>query len=276
MALIPGTLPNDTCYGTPQDLLELFAQYLDVPALALNSKVFFSTEQPNTSDAIWFNTINTPNVVLNIKIGGLWTDYVSNYIKYVSPNLTTKTVPGTGDYVIISDVSSSGVAKKTTAQAIANLAPAPSFARTVVLRDVQASGTAGVTPVAGGWRTRVLNTMEPDTNAFCTLSANQFTLVAGTWEIMAKAPGYQVDKHKMKLRNTTDSSDTLIGSSEATFHTGVDVQTSSHLAGIFTIASSKVFEIQHYVTFAAGSGFGYPSTFAVSEVYAMVVLRKLA
>jgi hypothetical protein len=39
MALIPGTLPSDTCYGTPQDLLELFAQYLDVPAFSFNTNI---------------------------------------------------------------------------------------------------------------------------------------------------------------------------------------------------------------------------------------------
>ena len=31
MALIAGALPPDTCYGTPQQLLDLFAQYLSLP-----------------------------------------------------------------------------------------------------------------------------------------------------------------------------------------------------------------------------------------------------
>lgn len=31
MALISGSLPPQTCYGTPQQLLDLFAQYLSVP-----------------------------------------------------------------------------------------------------------------------------------------------------------------------------------------------------------------------------------------------------
>ncbi|NCY20484.1 hypothetical protein EBX31_00825 [bacterium] len=31
MALISGALPPNTCYGTPQQLLDLFAQYLSLP-----------------------------------------------------------------------------------------------------------------------------------------------------------------------------------------------------------------------------------------------------
>lgn len=31
MALISGSLPPQTCYGTPQQLLDLFAQYLSAP-----------------------------------------------------------------------------------------------------------------------------------------------------------------------------------------------------------------------------------------------------
>lgn len=39
MALVPGTLPSDTCYGTPQALLEVFAQYLDAVPSATNTSV---------------------------------------------------------------------------------------------------------------------------------------------------------------------------------------------------------------------------------------------
>jgi hypothetical protein len=52
MALIPGTLPSDTCYGTPQDLLELFAQYLDVPAFSFNTNItnLTAVTTPSPSD----------------------------------------------------------------------------------------------------------------------------------------------------------------------------------------------------------------------------------
>ena len=89
MALIPGTLPNDTCYGTPQDLLELFAQYLDVPAFALSSKVVFSTTNTGfTSDIVWFDTSSATRPIMKITVSALgFTDYVKNYIT-AAPSVT--------------------------------------------------------------------------------------------------------------------------------------------------------------------------------------------
>jgi hypothetical protein len=120
MALIPGTLPSDTCYGTPQDLLELFAQYLDVPAFALNSKVVFSSANPATltADVIWFDTgfaapASATNPIMKITVSGGFVDYVNNY----ATNLAVVTTPAAGDYVMISQTS---VLKKIT---YANLVP---------------------------------------------------------------------------------------------------------------------------------------------------------
>jgi hypothetical protein len=108
MALIPGTLPSDTCYGTPQDLLELFAQYLDVPAFALNSKVVFSTSSTGlTADVIWFDTTTATNPILKITVSGGFTDYIKNYVNQA----TVKTIAGT-DYLLVSDSSASGAIKK--------------------------------------------------------------------------------------------------------------------------------------------------------------------
>ena len=82
MALIPGTLPSDTCYGTPQDLLELFAQYLSVPAFALSSKVVFSTTNTGfTSDVIWFDISSATRPIMKITVSaGGFLDYIKNYI----------------------------------------------------------------------------------------------------------------------------------------------------------------------------------------------------
>jgi hypothetical protein len=108
MALIPGTLPNDTCYGTPQDLLELFAQYLDVPAFALNSKVVFATASTGlTADVVWFDTTTATNPILKITVSGGFTDYIKNYIT----SAATVTIVG-ADSILILDASDSGNTKK--------------------------------------------------------------------------------------------------------------------------------------------------------------------
>jgi len=118
MALIPGTLPNDTCYGTPQDLLELFAQYLDVPAFALNSKVVFGTSSAGlTADVVWFDTTTATNPILKITVSGGFTDYIKNYIT----SAATVTIVG-ADSVLILDASDSGNTKKGLVSDIAALA----------------------------------------------------------------------------------------------------------------------------------------------------------
>jgi hypothetical protein len=117
MALIPGTLPNDTCYGTPQDLLELFAQYLDVPAFALNSKVVFGTSSAGlTADVVWFDTTAPTNPILKITVSGGFTDYIKNYIT----SAATVTVVG-ADSILILDASDSGNTKKGLVSDIVSL-----------------------------------------------------------------------------------------------------------------------------------------------------------
>lgn len=110
MALIPGTLPSDTCYGTPQDLLELFAQYLSIPAADFQSDVVFSTSSTGLlSTQLWFDTTTASNPIMNIYVSGSWVDYLKNYID----NRTVATTPlGASDYI---PVLQGGVVKKIAA-----------------------------------------------------------------------------------------------------------------------------------------------------------------
>jgi hypothetical protein len=120
MALIPGTLPNDTCYGTPQDLLELFAQYLDVPAFALSSKVVFSTTNTGfTSDIVWFDTTSATRPIMKITVSSSgFLDYVKNYIT-AAPVVT---IVG-ADSVLILDASDSSNTKRGLVSDIVSLVP---------------------------------------------------------------------------------------------------------------------------------------------------------
>jgi hypothetical protein len=78
MALVPGTLPTGTCYGTPQDLLELFAQYLDIPAFAVSSKVLYSATSPYpNTDFVWVDTAGGTLPVLK-----LYNETVNSYEEY--------------------------------------------------------------------------------------------------------------------------------------------------------------------------------------------------
>lgn len=145
----------------------------------------------------------------------------------------------------------------------------------IKLSDTQTAGTTSGTFTSGAWRTRTLNTEDADTGSNCSLSSNQFTLDAGTYRILAMGMSNSVDRHKMKLRNTTDSSDEIIGINSFASATNAG-SNSANVVGEFTIGASKVFEIQHYcLTTKATNGFGAITNFGVSEIYAVVELWKV-
>lgn len=142
------------------------------------------------------------------------------------------------------------------------------------LSDVKAAATDGGTFTSGSYATRDLNT-EEDEFGIVSLSANQFTLQAGTYRIFAKAPAYKVNSHKAKLRNVTDSSDVILGTSEAAETSG-NVQNSSIISGLLTLTAAKTFEIQHRCSNTqATSGYGLACNFGDSEVYTIVEIEKL-
>jgi len=144
------------------------------------------------------------------------------------------------------------------------------------LKDVQTEGTSGGTATLGAWRTRELNTVEGDTY-IVTLDSNQFTLGAGTYHIEASCPARDVQIHKAKLYNVTDSSDVIYGTSASASSSDLtDART--NIIGVVEITSSKTFEIQHRVTAtsADAAGFGsQTSGFSAPEVYTIVKITKV-
>jgi len=150
--------------------------------------------------------------------------------------------------------------------------PLPQIA---TISEVQTSGTNGGTFTSGAWQTRTLNTLSDPTGIVTSLSSNQFTLPAGEYYIDVAAPAVQVDHHKAKLRNITDSTDALIGSNNFC-NAGATVMNHSLIKGRIVLTASKTFEIQHRcsTTFAT-AGFGGPSNFSVEEVYTQVKITKV-
>ena len=150
----------------------------------------------------------------------------------------------------------------------------------ILLEDQKAQGTDGGTFTAGAWQTRDLNTEVADVGEHASLSSNQFTLDAGTYEAWWRAPGYRVNGHQTRLQNVTDGTTIKEGStSAAEFEDssagGLVIQTDSVGQCRFTIASSKTFEIQHRCSVTrATTGFGKSQNWS-TEVYGQVWLRKV-
>lgn len=144
-----------------------------------------------------------------------------------------------------------------------------------LISEVQTSGTDGGTATSGAFFTRTLNTLSDPNSIITSLAANQFTIAAGTYYFEALAPANEVGRHKAKIRNITDSTDTLIGvSSGSTTATSVDAP--ARVEGFVVIASPKTFELQQIVEVTnASTGRGVAGSFGVDEVYSTIKITKL-
>jgi hypothetical protein len=164
----------------------------------------------------------------------------------------------------------------TSATALEFAAVSDNFSTELLhVRDEKASGTSGGTFTIGDWRTRTLNTVMTNEISGASLSSNQITLPSGTYYIDAILPAYNIENHKGKLRNVTDSSDVLIGTSE--YAQAIGIGNSTSIRGRFTISAQKTFELQHRSGGTqATNGFGTASGFSVVEVYADVQIWKVA
>lgn len=150
----------------------------------------------------------------------------------------------------------------------------------IQLRHIEAPGVNGGLSVSNAWTTRKLNTKSFDEEENCSLSENQFTLAAGTYDIDASSFFYLTGNTKIRLRNITDSVTTIVGNSEL-FPTAESISTGaiSILRGRFTISSTKTFELQYFSSFRSENddGLGFPVGDGEEvEVYANVILYKIA
>lgn len=147
----------------------------------------------------------------------------------------------------------------------------------IILEDRKAAGTNGGTFTSGARRTRDLNTEVVDIENHCTLSANQFTLAAGTYRVFAESTGFLVDGHRCWVRNVTDGVDVAFGMSAFSSSASLNCNTVATAWGRFTIASSKTFELQAQCHFTnAGDGFGVQANGIDTEIYSRVTLWKEA
>lgn len=146
--------------------------------------------------------------------------------------------------------------------------------QTAYVSDVKTAGTAGGTFTSGSFQTRTLQTLTGDTS-FITLSSNQITLQPGTYQIYAIAPAFEVDRHQAKLRDITNSSDAIIGSSSYSSASGQGDMAST-IMGTITISATTTYEVQHRCgATEATNGFGIESNFGISEVYTKIRIDRI-
>jgi hypothetical protein len=142
------------------------------------------------------------------------------------------------------------------------------------IKDVRPNGTHGGDCISGDWRQRVLNTLDTSGD-FVALANNQFTLQPGTYQIEVVAPTYLDNIHKAILRNASDGSVSLVGSTGRT-HINYGGMNSSFINGALEVTAATTFEIQHRCSSDRTIvGFGLAANFGVEEVYTQVKITKM-
>ena len=151
------------------------------------------------------------------------------------------------------------------------------FADIAIFNETQASGTTGGTFTSGSYVKRTLNTTVVNNITGCTLTSSVISLPAGTYQVFASAPAFQVGSHQTKLRNTTDSTDIQIGSTEFNNTSGLDAQTNSTVQTVFTLAATKNIELQHRCgTTSTKFVLGAQAGFGNSEIYSQITITRIA
>lgn len=149
------------------------------------------------------------------------------------------------------------------------------------VQDEKAQNANGGGFTSGAFRTRDLGDLagpgNPKTNEIsgASLASNQITLPAGTFWIDASAPANFVDEHQCRIRDITNSADLLIGTSEFSRASTLQLPTRSFVSGRITLISSTVIELQHQCSVTrATDGFGKASNFT-TEVYSILKIWKV-
>lgn len=233
-----------------------------------------SLDPGTTVDDIFTTTgVGTSSAVLGLRDG--WTTDFGGATTSVDDfnTLTELTSLEDADEMVIYDDSAS-VYKKVGIDTLRQLTPP-----TMIVEDQKPGDTSSGTFSSEAWRTRDLNTVELNEITGASLSSNQITLPAGTYEVSFSAPAYKVRKHMAVFENITDSITEIYGESCYSSSAEDDPNVSRGF-GRVVIDASKTFELQHQCQSSQSTyGFGVDvgGSFTIAhETYSRVVIKKVS
>jgi hypothetical protein len=142
--------------------------------------------------------------------------------------------------------------------------------------ETKPQGDPGGTFTKDAWQKRVFNIEDSDDSNLGALGSGQLTLEAGTYVCSVEANGHEVDKHALRLWDTTTGPGQLLSGKNADC-SGSNVTTTATISGKFTIGVQSVLEIQHWCTTTqATTGFGNAINITGrDEVYATIELWRV-
>ena len=143
------------------------------------------------------------------------------------------------------------------------------------------SGTHGGDATSGAWRQRTLNTEFSDPDNIVTISANEFTLQAGTYVVKVGSLSWRTNRNQTVLYDVTGSTIIAAGSSE--YASTNQVVSENILFHAFTIESANTYSIQSQVQvdravtgFGPGNSFGAPNAFVEVEIEKLTAAEEVA
>ena len=148
--------------------------------------------------------------------------------------------------------------------------------KTVYIKDIKPNGThGGSCDPSNGWeQIRDLNNITGDTS-FASISQNQITLAAGTYDFEAHAPAYLDGYHKAVLVNAQTNEFLLLGSNARSHNISGGMEPSK-IFGMIKITVPTTFVIKHRCSIILQTiGFGIATSFGVDEVYTQVKITKV-
>tara|TARA_R110000824_G_scaffold158195_1_gene331904 strand:+ start:212 stop:895 length:684 start_codon:yes stop_codon:yes gene_type:complete len=150
------------------------------------------------------------------------------------------------------------------------------FASYALIADQKTQNTAGGTFTKDAWRTRDLNTEITDPDGIVSISANEFTLAAGSYLIKWSAPAHMVEENQTRLFDVTGAALVAFGSSAYTYVNHPTYTYEGPSSGFARVApsGSNVYRIEHYGYYTTSTnGFGVASNIG-TEQYTMVEIFK--
>ena len=149
------------------------------------------------------------------------------------------------------------------------------FQDIAIFNETQASGTNGGTPTANAWTKRTLNTTQTNNIASCTLTSSVVSLPAGTYFFSAQCPSYYQGA-RARIQNTTAGTTLVLGLNQQVGYTTATTAPND-LVGIATLSATSNIELQYYTNLAtANNGLGLAQSYGVSEVYANLMIVRIA
>lgn len=147
------------------------------------------------------------------------------------------------------------------------------YGKTCHIYDEKANGVEGGGSTSGSWQTRDLNLLG-DNCGFASLSANEFTLVAGTYDFDISIPFYSnADSLSVALYDTDTTTYEIYSNNSPASGSSASTMI---LKGQVTIAVATTFDVRYWATTGvASNGLGRIGPAAIPERYTQVAITKV-